>query len=146
MSNLVEIQDVRKRFAIHGDLLDQLTFKGGRLHRKQEYVHAVNDVSLTVRKGEALCVVGESGCGKSTLARLVIGLLQPTSGKVIYGGERIDDMSAAERKPYHRRMQMIFQNPYASLNPRMTITQTLEEPLRWPSARAVAERSAGQDC
>lgn len=131
MKDLVEIRNVSKRFAIHGDLLDQLTFESGRLRRKREYVHAVNDVSLTVRKGEALCVVGESGCGKSTLARLVIGLLSPSSGKVIYGGERIDDMNAAERKPYHRRMQMIFQNPYASLNPRMTITQTLEEPLRW---------------
>lgn len=129
--DLVEIQSVSKRFNISGDLLDQLKFSGGKLTRHKQYVHAVNDVSLTVRKGEALCVVGESGCGKSTLARVVIGLLNPSAGQIVFDGKRIDDMSSQDRKPYHRRMQMIFQNPYASLNPRMTIRQTLEEPLQW---------------
>ena len=84
---------------------------------------------LEVLKGESLCVVGESGCGKSTLARVVMGLIKPTQGEVLYQDKRIDNMSFNELLPYRKRMQMIFQNPYASLNPRMTVKQTLEEPI-----------------
>ena len=131
MTTLVSIKNLYKRFSIHGDLLDQISFNGSGFHLKREYVHAINGVSLDVQQGEALCVVGESGCGKSTVARTVIGLLSPTSGEVHYGGKRIDNLSSNAMMPYRRKMQMIFQNPYASLNPRMTITQALEEPVRW---------------
>lgn len=92
--------------------------------------HAVNNVSLSADRGEALCIVGESGCGKSTVARLVAGLLAPSGGEIHYDGERIDDRSRGEMMPLRKKMQMIFQNPYASLNPRMTIQQALEEPVR----------------
>src|SRR5690606_3815974 len=78
-----------------------------------------------------LCVVGESGCGKSTVARTVMGLLSPSAGKIHYEGRRIDNLERKASLPYRRKMQMIFQNPYASLNPRMTIQQTLEEPIRF---------------
>ncbi|AVV32671.1 ATP-binding cassette domain-containing protein [Cobetia sp. cqz5-12] len=128
---LVEIRDLEKRFSLSGDFLEQLTFEKGRLRRKQEYVHAINGVTLDVKRGEALCVVGESGCGKSTVARTVMGLLKPSGGEVRFDGTRIDNMAPRDLLPYRRRMQMIFQNPYASLNPRMTIQQTLEEPLRF---------------
>ncbi|QEA39964.1 ATP-binding cassette domain-containing protein [Pistricoccus aurantiacus] len=127
---LLEIRDLYKRFSLSGDFLEQLHFKGGKLMRHQEFVHAINGVSLNIRQGEALCVVGESGCGKSTVARTVMGLISPTQGEIHYAGKRIDNLSSRQLLPYRRRMQMIFQNPYASLNPRMTIQQTLEEPLK----------------
>ncbi|XOZ34826.1 ABC transporter ATP-binding protein [Halomonadaceae bacterium KBTZ08] len=128
---LVEIRNLEKRFDLSGNLLEQLRFKKGRIERHREFVHAINDVSLDVRRGEALCVVGESGCGKSTVARTVMGLLSPSGGGVYYDGQRIDNLDGKSALPYRRRMQMIFQNPYASLNPRMTIQQTLEEPIRF---------------
>ncbi|MDY7117186.1 oligopeptide/dipeptide ABC transporter ATP-binding protein [Halomonas sp. SSL-5] len=127
---LLEIRGVEKRFSLSGDFLEQLKFKGGKLVREQKHVHAINGVDLDIQRGEALCVVGESGCGKSTVARTVMGLLHPSAGEIRYDGKRIDDLSHKALMPYRRRMQMIFQNPYASLNPRMTIQQTLEEPIR----------------
>ncbi|WP_148253999.1 ABC transporter ATP-binding protein [Aidingimonas lacisalsi] len=129
-SPLLEIRGLEKHFSLSGDFLEQLQFQGGRLVRRQEYVHAINGVDLEIQRGEALCVVGESGCGKSTVARTVMGLLRPSAGEIRYQGQRIDDLSTQALLPYRRRMQMIFQNPYASLNPRMTIQQTLEEPIR----------------
>ncbi|MBK1873945.1 ATP-binding cassette domain-containing protein [Marinobacter sp. 1-3A] len=130
-SPLVEIRGLEKRFDLSGSLLEQITFKGGRFQRKQEAVHAINGVDLQVQRGEALCVVGESGCGKSTVARTVMGLLSPSAGEVHYDGKRIDNLKGRDVLPYRRKMQMIFQNPYASLNPRMTIQQTLEEPIQF---------------
>lgn len=130
-SPLVDIRGLEKRFDLSGSLLEQITFKSGRFQRKQEAVHAINGVDLQVHKGEALCVVGESGCGKSTVARTVMGLLSPSAGEVHYGGQRIDNLKGRDVLPYRRKMQMIFQNPYASLNPRMTIQQTLEEPIHF---------------
>ena len=94
-------------------------------------VHALNGVSIEISKGEAFCLVGESGCGKTTLGRLVAGLLKPTEGKITFDGTRLDNLDNHSRKPFRQRIQMIFQNPYASLNPRMTVQQTLEEPLRF---------------
>ncbi|ROT94551.1 ATP-binding cassette domain-containing protein [Marinobacter sp. R17] len=128
---LVEIRDLEKRFDLSGNFLEQLRFRNGRFTRHQEFVHAINGVNLEVQKGEALCVVGESGCGKSTVARTVMGLLSPSGGEIHYDGQRIDDLDGKTVLPYRRKMQMIFQNPYASLNPRMTIQQTLEEPIRF---------------
>lgn len=128
---LIEIKNLHKRFSISGDILDQLSFERGRIVRKQEFVHAINGVTLDVQRGEALCVVGESGCGKSTVARSVMGLLSPSKGEIHYDGERIDQLNTKELLPYRRKMQMIFQNPYASLNPRMTINKTLQEPVRF---------------
>ena len=130
-SPLVSIRGLEKRFDLSGSLLEQITFEGGRFRRKQEAVHAINGVDLEVQKGEALCVVGESGCGKSTVARTVMGLLSPSAGEIHYDGQRIDNLERKDSLPYRRKMQMIFQNPYASLNPRMTIQQTLEEPIRF---------------
>ncbi|MDI3323243.1 ATP-binding cassette domain-containing protein [Pontibacterium granulatum] len=126
---LVRVENLYKKFSISGDFLDQLKFKNGKFVREQEYVHAINGVNLEVKRGEALCVVGESGCGKSTVARTVMGLLSPTAGSIHYQGQRIDNLSDRQLMPYRRKMQMIFQNPYASLNPRMTIAETLMEPV-----------------
>lgn len=126
---LVTVNGLYKEFPIHKGILDQLTFDGGRIVRKHESVKALSGVGLEVRKGESLCVVGESGCGKSTLARVIMSLIRPTRGEIRYEQERIDTMGISDLLPYRKKMQMIFQNPYASLNPRMTVRQTLEEPM-----------------
>ncbi len=128
---LLNISGLHKQFDLDQGFLETVKFKGGKITREARSVHAVNNVDLSINRGEALCVVGESGCGKSTVARLVAGLLQPTAGEISYDGTRIDTLPARDMMPYRRKMQMIFQNPYASLNPRMTIAQTLEEPVRY---------------
>ncbi len=130
-NSLVTINKLIKSFDISGGLLDQIKFKDGRLKREKVFVHAVNDVSLTIDKGEILSVVGESGCGKSTLARVVMGLYSPDSGEIYYKDKRIDSLDQKSMLPFRKKMQMIFQDPYASLNPRMTVRQTLEEPLKF---------------
>lgn len=127
---LLSLKNLEKKFDLDHGFLETVQFKGGRLTRERRSVHAVNNVSMDVRKGEALCVVGESGCGKSTVARLVAGLLTPSAGEIHYGGQRIDNLSRRGMQPLRKKIQMIFQNPYASLNPRMTILQALEEPVR----------------
>ena len=128
---LLEVRDLYKAFPLANGLLEQLRVENGRLVRRRESVQAINGVTLELQRGEALCVVGESGCGKSTVARVVMGLLRPSRGSIHYDGQRIDDLPPRQQLPYRRRMQMIFQNPYASLNPRMTVRQTLEEPVRF---------------
>jgi len=144
---LVGITDVVKHFDISGGFLDRLTFSGGLPSLTTTTVKAINGVSLDIRQGEILSVVGESGCGKSTLGRTVLGLYPPTSGRIEFRGERIDNLSAKDMLPYRRKMQMVFQDPYASLNPRMTVRQILEEPTRFHfpdlSASQVQDKVAG---
>ena len=123
---LLTIRNLVKHFDISGGLLDQLKWVNGKIKRQRTTVKAVNDVSFKIKSGETLSVVGESGCGKSTLARTVLGLYPPESGKILYQGARIDNLSSVEMLPYRAKMQMIFQDPYASLNPRMTVARTLE--------------------
>lgn len=128
---LMKVEALYKEFPIHTGVLEEFSLKGGRLTRKRESVKAINGVDLEVIRSEALCVVGESGCGKSTLARIIVGLLKPSDGSVYYEGRRIDNLPPRKLLPVRKKMQMIFQNPYASLNPRMTVQQTLEEPVRF---------------
>jgi peptide/nickel transport system ATP-binding protein len=126
---LLTIENLVKHFDISGGLLDQISFEDRRFVRKRTVVKAVNNVSFEIQTGETLSVVGESGCGKSTLARTVLGLYPPNEGRVLYQGTRIDNLSAQEMLPFRAKMQMIFQDPYASLNPRMTVARILEEPV-----------------
>ncbi len=128
---ILEIDNVVKHFDISGGFLDQIKFKDYKFQLEKTSVKAVNNVTLTLTKGETLSVVGESGCGKSTLARVVMGLYAPNSGQVIYNGKRIDNLTHKKMLPFRKKMQMIFQDPYASLNPRKTVQRTLEEPLRF---------------
>ncbi|MDP9316523.1 MAG: ATP-binding cassette domain-containing protein, partial [Chloroflexota bacterium] len=85
-------------------------------------IRAVDDVSFTIEPGQTLCLVGESGCGKSTTGRMVAGLLDPSGGRVLYGGKEVSTLSEAERKHYRRAVQIIHQDPYASLNPTRSIS------------------------
>ena len=94
------------------------------------HLHAVDDVSFSIKRGETLGVVGESGCGKSTLGRVLLGLHPATSGDIIFEGMDLSTFSKQEMIPIRREMQIIFQDPYASLNPRFTVAQIIEEPLR----------------
>ena len=128
---LLQISHLEKRFTVNEKWMSQWRLNKGRSYKKQNTVYALNGISLTLHKGETLCIVGETGCGKSTLARSIIGLLKPDAGEIYYGDQRIDNLNDRQRLIFRRRMQMVFQNPYSSLNPRMTIYQTLSEPIRF---------------
>ena len=128
---LVSIRNLSKYFDISGGWLDQLSFSQGRLNRQKVIVRAVNNVSFDIHQGETVSVVGESGCGKSTLARTIMGLYHPNNGEIYYRDKRIDVLPEKQLKPYKTRIQMVFQDPYASLNPRMTVEKILEEPIRF---------------
>ena len=138
---LLSIDRIVKHFDISGGLLDQIGIENARIVRRRTTVKAVNDVSLDIYPQETLGVVGESGCGKSTLARVVLGLYPPNSGRVYFKGSRIDNLNAQEMLPFRSQMQMIFQDPYASLNPRMTVKRTLEEPAYFHN-KAITARDA----
>jgi oligopeptide transport system ATP-binding protein len=119
--HLLEVSDLSKHFRPRG---------GGPARRGREPLKAVDSVSFSVSEGETLGLVGESGCGKSTLCRAVLGLLEPTAGSVRFEGIEIAGLSRRRLRPLRARMQMVFQDPYASLNPRKRIGQIIGEPLR----------------
>ena len=116
---LVETKDLTKEFPT----------KSGSFGKNRATVHAVTDVNLQIFQGETLGVVGESGCGKSTLGRLIIRLLDPTRGQVFFEGKDLGKMSIEELRSQRKQMQMVFQDPYASLNPRLRVRDLIAEPL-----------------
>ncbi len=119
MTKLVEVKNLIKHFSSAKSL-----FSG-----KSETVYAVNGVSFTINEGETLSLVGESGCGKSTVGKCLVGLEKPTQGEIYVDGTNISDANRTEIKEVRKKMQMIFQNPYSSLNPKMTVKEILEEPF-----------------
>jgi peptide/nickel transport system ATP-binding protein len=111
------------------NLITQFPIKGGFFGKTVDHFKAVNDVSFTLKKGKTLGVVGESGCGKTTLGRSILRLVEPASGSIVYDGKDITHIYAEELRQLRRKIQIIFQDPYSSLNPRMTISEILIEPL-----------------
>ncbi|MEI7473635.1 MAG: ABC transporter ATP-binding protein [bacterium] len=111
------------------NLIKDFPIKAGFFNREIGAIHAVNNVSFDINKGETLGLVGESGCGKSTTGRCVLGLIPATSGEVLFGGTNILTHDKKEQKNLRKRMQIVFQNPYSSLNPRMKIKEILSEPF-----------------
>ncbi|MBE0533381.1 MAG: dipeptide ABC transporter ATP-binding protein [Rhodospirillales bacterium] len=116
---LLDVRDLKKHFAI----------RKGLLRRVVGYVYAVDGISLTLRHGETLGVVGESGCGKSTAGKTIMKLMEPTSGSIRIRGQDITHLDRKSMRPFRREMQMIFQDPYSSLNPRLTAGSIVGEPL-----------------
>jgi len=129
MKPLLEIRDLAKAFSVPGKSGD-----------KANLLQAVDGVSLEIAAGETLGLVGESGCGKSTLARLVLGLTPADRGEVLYRGTDLCFLSPRQIRPYRRQIQMIFQDPFSSLNPRMTVGETLAEPMLIHSLCSAKER------
>ena len=117
---LLDVRHLTKRFVASSDFFGRPT----------SWVHAVDDVSFQICRGEAFGLVGESGCGKTTIGKLLVGLLRPTSGEVLFEGTDLAGLSPQQRRRYARDIQLIFQDPYASLNPRMTVGQIVAEPIR----------------
>ena len=117
--NIVEVEELKVHYRA-----------GGGLFSARREVKAVDGVSLSIDKGEALGLVGESGCGKSTLGRAVLRLTEPTAGKVRFDGAELMSLGGRELRSLRRRMQMVFQDPFASLNPKMTVRQTIAEPIK----------------
>lgn len=124
------------------NLTKHFTKRKGLFTSEMQTVRAVDGVSLSIEKGEILGLVGESGCGKSTLSRLIMQLLRPTSGSVVLEGERLADLPASEIRKRRRDFQMIFQDPYASLNPRMTVFSALAESITTRHPGLINNRSA----
>jgi len=129
---LVEVKHVKKYFPI----------RKGVLQREVARVHAVDDVSFAVQAGETLGLVGESGCGKSTLGRTIVRLLEPTAGEISFEGQRIEELGARQLRPLRRQMQMVFQDPYASLNPRKRVGTIIGDPMKIHKLGDKRERKA----
>jgi oligopeptide transport system ATP-binding protein len=119
--SLLEVTDVVKHFPIKRGLL---------INREVDRVHAVDGVSFAIARGETLGLVGESGCGKSTLCRAILQLIKPTSGSVRFDGHEVAGLSRRQMRPLRREIQMVFQDPYASLNPRKRVGQIVADPLK----------------
>jgi peptide/nickel transport system ATP-binding protein len=124
MTMLLQVEDLTVHFRLPYDLAD-LAVRAPR-----QMVQAVNGVSFALNRGETLGLVGESGCGKSTLGRAILRLIQPSSGKVLFEGNNVMELDRGELFGFRRRAQMVFQDPHASLNPKLTVAQTLSEALR----------------
>jgi oligopeptide transport system ATP-binding protein len=133
---LLQVRHVKKYFPI----------RKGLLQREVAHVHAVDDVSFDVRAGETLGLVGESGCGKSTLGRTLIRLLEPTAGEIVFQGTHIENLGRRRLRPLRSEMQMVFQDPYASLNPRKRVGTIVSDPMRIHNLgnRAEQKRRVGE--
>ncbi|MEQ2527115.1 dipeptide ABC transporter ATP-binding protein [Robertmurraya yapensis] len=127
---ILEAKNIKKYFPI----------KGGVFKREVGQVKAVDDVSLSILRGETLGVVGESGSGKSTLGRVILRLLDPTEGQIFFDNEEISKMSNRQLRPFRRDMQIVFQDPFASLNPKMNVQELIEEPLLVQTDMSKSER------
>lgn len=131
MEPLVEVQELKVHFPVKGKMLQKAT----------TVVKAVDDVSFAIRQGETLGLVGESGCGKSTTGRAILQLFKPTAGEISFAGKRLSTLTASEMRQQRKHFQMVFQDPFSSLNPRLTVKEILDEPLKAHRLGDARERS-----
>ena len=129
MTAMLQVQDLEQKFPIGGGLIDRMRFEKGRIRIENKVVHAVNGVSFSVARGEVMALVGESGCGKSTVAKTISRIYRPTGGEITIDGQDIAGLGPREMLPVRSKMQMIFQDPFASLNPRQKVRDIVAEPL-----------------
>lgn len=127
---MLKVRDLEMRFPIGGGILDRLRLDKNGIRFENPVVHAINGVSFEIQPGEVMTLVGESGCGKSTVAKTIARIYSPTGGDIFIDGENVADYGFAEMLPVRAKMQMIFQDPYASLNPRQKVRDIVAEPLR----------------
>ena len=135
MQNLLEVKNLKMHFPAGSE---------GLFGTKKNYIYAVDGIDFNLKKGETLGLVGESGCGKSTVARAVAQLYKPTAGSVLFNGKDLTAMNKKELLEARKDIQMVFQDPYASLNPRMTTASIIAEPLRILTRSE--ERRVGKEC
>ncbi len=126
---ILEVKNLSKKFPVYSGIFRRVT----------GYIHAVEDVSLTLKRGKTLAIVGESGCGKSTLARTILRLYEPSAGKIYINGKEILSLNIAQMKPIRKKIQIIFQDPFASLNPKLRVSTLLKEPLIAHGIKSVSE-------
>jgi len=132
---LLEVRDLSKSFVV----------ERGFLGAPRKELHALNSVSFTMAEGETLGIVGESGCGKTTLGRMILRLLEPSGGRILFQGKDITGLSQRELRPYRRAIQAVFQDPFSSLNPRMNVRAIIGEPLEnFGASRADIRRRVGE--
>jgi len=131
---LVKVESLKKHFPVEKGLLARIFSK------KMEFVHAVDGISFEINEGETFGLVGESGCGKSTTGRLILRLMEPTEGDVYFENQNLSLLGKKGIKEIRRKMSMVFQNPYSSLNPRMTILDTINEPLKLQASMSPEEQ------
>lgn len=129
MKKLLVVENLVQEFKSRPGILNLLKRRDGRPIKEQKIVHAVNGVSFTIYAGETFGLVGESGCGKSTTARSIIRLLDPASGRVLYRGQDVSRLKGVQLRPYRKNVQMIFQDPQSSLDPRQQIRDIIMEPM-----------------
>lgn len=130
MEKLIEVKDLKKYFPVKNKFIDN----------KKSFIKAVDGVSLDIKRGETFGLVGESGCGKSTLGRTITRLYDVTDGDIFFDGTNIANLNKKQMKPYYKRMQIIFQDPYSSLNPYMNVKELIEEPLALHTSLNKVER------
>lgn len=145
MSYILEVNNLVQQFDLTKSVLDRIKFRKGKIMMEKKVVHAVNEVSFRIKKGEVFSLVGESGCGKSTTARTIIKLLDPHDGEIIFDGHKISELSNQEMVKQRSKMQMIFQDPYASLNPRQRVIDILMEPMLFHQ-KAENKKEAREKC
>lgn len=129
MSKILEVKGLEQQFDLNQGILDKLKIRNGKLVKEERIVHAVNHIDFDVTEGKTFSLVGESGCGKSTTARTVIKLIEPKAGEIIFDKKNITKLNQKDMIPYRKNIQMIFQDPYASLNPRKSILDIISEPI-----------------
>ena len=142
---VLEVRGLVKAFPVSGGIFERLRFKKGQLLAPQKILRAVNGVNLSIAPGEVMALVGKSGCGKSTVAKTIARIYEPTAGEIRVDGEDVSHLGFREMRPVRRKLQMIFQDPYASLDPRQRVKDIVIEPRRAQAGRTMSRKALEEE-